>query len=164
MEIHYFLGVVKEIELAATTHEFAQMAASLLRLADAGTGEVTFAAANGAPPKAPGQELSEFRVRLGSGPLALTVERGSDLWACGEPEAIALLARNMPAEPSLPPGYHVHFEQPGRERFVSQESIPLIMMVANDLDHSVPKQQHRGYFTNQEVHDADADAQADPRY
>jgi hypothetical protein len=32
------------------------------------------------------------------------------------------------------------------------------------LDQSAPGQQYRGYFTDREVQDADADAQADPRY
>ena len=32
------------------------------------------------------------------------------------------------------------------------------------LDQSTPGRQYRGYFTDQEVRDADADAQADPRY
>jgi hypothetical protein len=32
------------------------------------------------------------------------------------------------------------------------------------LDQSAPGQQYRDYFTDQEVQDADADAQADPRY
>jgi hypothetical protein len=33
-----------------------------------------------------------------------------------------------------------------------------------NLDQSAPGQQYRDYFTDQEVQDADADAQADPRY
>ena len=32
------------------------------------------------------------------------------------------------------------------------------------LDQSAPGHQYRGHFTDQEVQDADADAQADPRY
>lgn len=32
------------------------------------------------------------------------------------------------------------------------------------LDQSPPGQQYRGYFTDKDVQDADADAQADPRY
>jgi hypothetical protein len=32
------------------------------------------------------------------------------------------------------------------------------------LDQTAPGQQYRGYFTDKEVQDADADAQADPRY
>jgi len=32
------------------------------------------------------------------------------------------------------------------------------------LDQSAPGQQYQGYFTDEEVQDADADAQADPRY
>jgi hypothetical protein len=32
------------------------------------------------------------------------------------------------------------------------------------LDQAAPGQQYRGYFTDQEIQDADADAQADPRY
>lgn len=32
------------------------------------------------------------------------------------------------------------------------------------LDQSAPGQQYQGYFTDQEIQDADADAQADPRY
>jgi hypothetical protein len=32
------------------------------------------------------------------------------------------------------------------------------------LDQTTPGQQYRGYFTDKEVQDADADAQADPRY
>jgi hypothetical protein len=32
------------------------------------------------------------------------------------------------------------------------------------LDQSVPGQQYGGYFTDQEIQDSDADAQADPRY
>jgi hypothetical protein len=32
------------------------------------------------------------------------------------------------------------------------------------LDHSDPGKQYRGYFTDQDVQDADADAQGDPRY
>ncbi len=32
------------------------------------------------------------------------------------------------------------------------------------LDQSAPGRQYRGYFTDQEIQDADADAQADPRY
>jgi hypothetical protein len=32
------------------------------------------------------------------------------------------------------------------------------------LDQSVPGRQYRGYFADSEVQDADADAQADPRY
>jgi hypothetical protein len=32
------------------------------------------------------------------------------------------------------------------------------------LDQSPPGQQYRGYFTDKEIQDADADAQADPRY
>jgi hypothetical protein len=32
------------------------------------------------------------------------------------------------------------------------------------IDQSAPGRQYRGYFTDQEIQDADADAQADPRY
>lgn len=32
------------------------------------------------------------------------------------------------------------------------------------LDQSGPGRQYRGYFTDQEIQDADTDAQADPRY
>lgn len=32
------------------------------------------------------------------------------------------------------------------------------------LDQAAPGQQYRAYFTDQEIRDADADAQADPRY
>jgi hypothetical protein len=32
------------------------------------------------------------------------------------------------------------------------------------LDQTTPGQQYKDYFTDQEIQDADADAQADPRY
>jgi hypothetical protein len=129
MDIVFDAGEWPEAVITASLVEFAAMAGRIAELARAGAGEVVFPAGPAPPADSAGRVLSALVVRVGSGPLLLAVQPDGVLVACGGPEAVELFGRNMPAEPSLPAGYHVHFEHAGREWHVAAESVPLVLMV-----------------------------------
>lgn len=121
MNILIFSGELPEADITATAAEFGAMACRIAELAQTGEGESIF----------PGSGQSALVVRIGSGPALVAVAGDGVLSVSGGPEAVGLFARNMPAEASLPVGYHIHFEHIGREWFVAAESLPLVMTVAN---------------------------------
>jgi hypothetical protein len=137
MKIHFSAGAWTEVDLAATPREFAWLADGIRQLVVTGVGEWIATADTGIRDQTLGKLLSELRVRMGVGPLVLTVEGGTTLLACGGPEALELFAANLQVldtEPSLPPNYHIHFERAGREQFVSIESVPLVLRVVGGKD------------------------------
>ena len=125
VEVHYHPGEFPEADIIASPAEFVAMADRLAELTGAATGEMAFPAS--------GRGLSALVVRVASGPAVVAAE-GGVLSVCGGPEAVGLFGRNLPAEPSLPAGYHVHFEHAGREWFVAVESVPLVMVVGSAPD------------------------------
>ena len=125
MQAHYHPGPLPEAAITAVPAEFAAMAARIAELATAGNGEVAFPAAD--------RGLAVVIVRISVGPIVVAAA-GGVLSVSGSSEAINLFGRNMPDEPSLPVGYHVHFEHPGREWHVAAESVPLVLMVGKAAD------------------------------
>ncbi len=125
MEVHHHTGAWPEADITATPAEFAAMAGRVAELVAAGAGEVVFLTA--------GRGLNALVVRVGSGPAVVAVG-GGVLSVSGGPEAVGLFACNMPAEATLPAGYHIHFEHAGRESFVAAESLPLVMVVRSGGD------------------------------
>ncbi|MEO6811256.1 MAG: hypothetical protein ABI353_19270 [Isosphaeraceae bacterium] len=129
-----------EAELAATPAGFTRLAEVIAGFAAGVTTETSFAV-DPSDPATYERCLSGLRVERASGPLSVSVV-GRTLVISGSSRALELLARNLPREPDLPPGYHVHIEAAGRESWVSPESVPLVLMVAVALDASqraVPK-------------------------
>ena len=101
MQAQYHPGPSPEAMITATPAEFATMAGRVAELAAAGSGEEAFPAA--------GRGLAAVVVRIGSGLAVVEASKG-DLSVSGGPEAVGLFGRNLPVEPSLPGGYHVHFD------------------------------------------------------
>ena len=122
MEIQYYPGPFPEAAIAASSTEFAAMADRLAEMAGVGSGQAVFPAG--------GRGLFALVVRVEVGPVVVTTGEGV-LTVNGSPEAVGLFGRNLPAEASLPAGYHVHYEHAGREAFVAAGSVPLVLMVGS---------------------------------
>lgn len=125
MQAQYYPGPSPEAVITATPAEFAAMAGRIAELSAAGIGEASFTAA--------GRGLAAVVVRVGAGP-AVVAEADGVLSVSGGPEAVGLFGRNLPAEPPLPGGYHVHFEHAGRESFVAAGSVPLVLVAGSTPD------------------------------
>jgi hypothetical protein len=123
-------GDSPEVELSATPAEFEHLSVAIARLTSTDAHEFYIEAAQSDP--CPYERcLGGLRIVKAFGPLTVSVS-GSSLLVSGGPAALSLFARNLPAEPGLPPGYHVHFEAIGRELMVSPGSAPLVLCVADD--------------------------------
>lgn len=115
-------------ELTATPAEFAWLAEVIAGIAAGVIPETSFAA-DPSDPASYERCLSGLRVEGASSPLSVSVV-GRTLVISGASRALELLARNLPVEPELPPGYHVHIEAAGRESWVSSKSTTLVLVVA----------------------------------
>jgi hypothetical protein len=121
-------GEPPEVELAATPADFERLAASVDDLVASDAAEILVEAA--APSPEPYERcLFVLRIAKAAAPLSVSVA-ATMLSISGHPAALALFARNLPVEPALPVGYHVHFEPTGREDQVSPGSTPLVLCVA----------------------------------
>lgn len=120
MEIIYDAGA-SEALIIASTAEFLIMAEQIAKLTLEDIGKVSFSAKADCA-------FSALVVRIGSGPVLVSCEENL-LSVSGGPEEIRIFSCNLPTEPELSAGYHVHFEHAGRERFVATDSVPLVIMV-----------------------------------
>lgn len=131
--IRYSDGDSPEAELSATSAEFARLAASILALGESETTKDFMAVAVGRSSEPYRRCLTALRVAKAGGLLMVSVV-GDSLLVSGGPTSLGLFARNIPLEPTLHPGYHVHFDCVGREDAVSPQSIPLILVVEDGRD------------------------------
>ncbi len=123
MELTADFGPWPMVEIAATPAEFAILAERVSELARLGTGEIT---SSGDP-----SGLASLAIRVDAGTVLVSVH-GDVLTVSGAAESLEGLALNLPREPSLAPGYHVHYEHSTRESDVAGESIPLVLLVAGE--------------------------------
>ena len=120
MELALYPGKWPEADIVASPAEYAAMAERVAELAHVGAGEVMFPAA--------GHGLSAPAVSIGSGPVVAAI-RGRTLLVSGGADAVELFGHNLPAENTLPAGYHVHYEHSTRDGHVAAESIPLVLII-----------------------------------
>lgn len=122
MQAQYYPGPLPEADITATPAEFAAIARRVAELAAAGIGQGVFPTAGGG--------LAAVVVRVGSGPASVAAGDGV-LSVSGGQEAVGLFGLNLPVEPSLTAGYHVHFDRTSREWFVAAGSVPLVLVVGD---------------------------------
>jgi hypothetical protein len=128
IRIRYSAEPYYELELEGSNAELALLRDRIQRFANGQESETKLSVESRFDPSPYERALAGLRARKTLGRIVLAVE-GDILVLGGQPAYLRIFANNLPcdADETSTFGYHVHFDRAGREDYVSEDSLDIVL-------------------------------------
>src|SRR4051812_4802631 len=119
---------LKELELRGSNAELSELREVIARFAKSDETTISITADSDFDPSPYEQSLTTIQLSKSTGPLVIKVQN-SNLFVSGNSTSLNVFADNLPynAKSLNSIRYHVHFERIGREQFISENSLGIVL-------------------------------------